>query len=168
MEQSKEQCLLELMRILAQGRVPYALIGGVAVQIHSTEPRTTLDIDIVVKSYDHVPRAALEAAGFRWQGRHAHSDSWVGPGATPVQFTDDAVLAQAIDRALVRTLGVVSIHVAVPLDLVRVKLRAVTDPTGRRSKRLVDLADAVASTEEHAEVRSGLTDVERSQIDAVR
>src|SRR5678815_5346053 len=92
-EQSKERCLLELVRILAEERVSYALIGGVAVQIHSTDPRTTLDIDIVVKSYDQVPRAALEAAGFRWHGRHAHSDNWSGPGPTPVQFTDDAVLA---------------------------------------------------------------------------
>jgi hypothetical protein len=41
--------------------VSYALIGGVAIQIRTTEPRTTLDIDVAVPLFADVPRAALLA-----------------------------------------------------------------------------------------------------------
>jgi len=36
---------LALARVLAEAAVPYAIIGGVALQVHHTEPRTTLGID---------------------------------------------------------------------------------------------------------------------------
>jgi len=48
MDQSKKPALLSLCRILADEHVAYAIIGGLALQIHQQEPRTTLDIDIAV------------------------------------------------------------------------------------------------------------------------
>jgi len=59
---SKDGAFRELFRILEASGLEYALIGGVAVQLWRREPRTTLDIDVAVKSYESVPRAALEAA----------------------------------------------------------------------------------------------------------
>ena len=47
---SKEQPLYLVAQLLERERVPYALIGGVALQLHSEEPRTTLDIDVAVPS----------------------------------------------------------------------------------------------------------------------
>jgi hypothetical protein len=48
MEGSKRSALIELARILAEAGVPYAVIGGVALQIHQSDPRTTIDIDLAV------------------------------------------------------------------------------------------------------------------------
>src|ERR1041384_7094711 len=86
MENSKRPALLMLARVLAEAGTPYAIIGGVALQIHQAEPRTTLDIDLAVPSFEAIPRDALRAAGFSLGGRFAHSENWVGPGDVPVQF----------------------------------------------------------------------------------
>ena len=99
MERTKRPALLALARIFVEANVPYAIIGGVALQVHQTEPRTTLGIDVAVATYGQLPRAQLEAAGFTWSGQFSHSENWIGPEGTPVQFTDDLALADAITRA---------------------------------------------------------------------
>jgi len=76
---TKERPLRLVAELLNRAGVSYALIGGVAVQIRTTEPRTTLDIDVAVPRFDDVPRAALLAAGFDHTGRHEHSDTWRAP-----------------------------------------------------------------------------------------
>ena len=60
---SKEGPLRLVAQLLEREGVPYALIGGVAVQLHTEEPRSTLDIDLAVPTYADVPRQALLAAG---------------------------------------------------------------------------------------------------------
>ena len=77
---SKERPLRLVAELLEREGVPYALIGGVAVQLHTVEPRSTLDIDVAVPRFDDVPRRALLEAGFEHTGRHAHSDNWRAPG----------------------------------------------------------------------------------------
>jgi hypothetical protein len=99
MEQSKRPSLLLLARTLDQARTPYAVIGGVALQVHQREPRTTLDIDLAVAAREQIPRQALLAAGFEASGTFEHTENWKGPDGTPVQFTDDAALVPAIARA---------------------------------------------------------------------
>ena len=94
MEQSKKPALLALARVLTESSTPFAIIGGVALQVRQTEPRTTLDIDVAVRDRASIPREALVEAGFEELGRHAHSDNWKGPGSTPVQFTDDPELRE--------------------------------------------------------------------------
>src|SRR5216117_3824661 len=103
---SKEKPLRLIANILERERVPYALIGGVAVQIHTQEPRATLDIDLAVPRYADVPRVALLAAGFEHSGRHEHSDNWRAPGPGPsrlrtaIQFSaEDLGLADAVAHA---------------------------------------------------------------------
>ena len=53
---SKERPLRLVAELLEREGVPYALIGGVAVQLHTVEPRSTLDIDVAVPRFDDVPR----------------------------------------------------------------------------------------------------------------
>jgi hypothetical protein len=96
MERTKEPTLLSIGHILDEAGVAYAIIGGVAAQIHLPEPRTTLDIDLAVVGCDTIPRDRLEAAGFAHHGRFVHSENWRGPDGTPVQFTDDPALAHAL------------------------------------------------------------------------
>ena len=70
------------------------------------------------------PRAQLEEAGFTWSGRFSHSENWVGPEGTPVQFTDDPALADAITRAADVALEDVRLRVIGRIDLLHEKLRA--------------------------------------------
>ena len=165
MEHTKRPALLLLARVLTDAGVPYAIIGGVAVQVHLPEPRTTLDIDLALASFAQIPRAGLEAAGFRLTGRFPHSENWVGPEGTPVQFTDDPALREAVLRAEQIALEDVRIRVIRPADLLHEKLRAASDVARRRSKRLQDLADAQALIEATPELASELTPPERALLD---
>lgn len=45
---TKEQPLRSLVAVLEACGTRYAVIGGVAMQLYSREPRTTLDIDLAV------------------------------------------------------------------------------------------------------------------------
>ncbi|MEO8587247.1 MAG: hypothetical protein ABI584_13870 [Acidobacteriota bacterium] len=161
---SKDGTFRELFRILEASGLEYALIGGVAVQLWRSEPRTTLDIDVAVKSYESVPRAALEAAGFRRLARHSHSENWTGPGETPVQFSADPALKFLIESAALKSFEGGHVRVASPSALVKEKLRAASDPERRESKRFQDLTDAKSLAEEHPEVESQLTPAETALL----
>jgi hypothetical protein len=159
---SKERSLRLVAQLLEREHVPYALIGGVAVQLHTEEPRSTLDIDLAVPTYAHVPRAALLEAGFDHTGRHDHSDNWRAPGPgslkqrTAVQFSaEDEGIADAVEHASIVELGGgVRLRLATVADLVVLKLAAAAEPKRRPSKREHDVADVLALLEEHPDVRS--------------
>lgn len=167
MERSKGPDLAALVRVLSDRAVPYAVIGGVALQIHQREPRTTIDIDIAVANREDLPREALVGAGFKETGRHLHSDNWVGPEGTPVQFTDDPAIGPSIGRAVEIQLGEATLRVLHPADLLHEKLRSGRDPARRRSKRLQDLVDAQSLLEQHAELGATLTKEERALLDSL-
>ncbi len=165
MERTKRPALVSLARILAAAGTPYAIIGGIALQVHQAEPRTTLDIDLAVASFDAIPRAELRAAGFSPTGTFSHSENWEGPEGVPVQFTDDPALAGAIQRAEEIELDDVRLRVIGVADLLHEKLRAASDPARRRSKRLQDLADAQGLLEATPGLRVELTEAERATLD---
>jgi hypothetical protein len=165
MEQTKRPTLLALARVLAEADTPYAIIGGIALQVHQEEPRTTLDIDVAVATYGQLPRAQLEAAGFALTGRFSHSENWVGPDGVRVQFKDDSALADAITRAEEIVLENIRLRIIKRVDLLHEKLRAASDPARRRSKRLQDLADVQALLEATPELEHELTVEERALLD---
>jgi hypothetical protein len=167
MERSKGPDLAALVRVLSARAVPYAVIGGVALQIHQREPRTTIDIDIAVADRGGLPRESLLGAGFRETGRHEHSDNWLGPEGTPIQFTDDPALQGAISRAVEIQVGDTPLRVLRPSDLLHEKLRSGRDPARRRSKRLQDLADAQSLLEQDPSLASGLAPEERALLDTL-
>jgi hypothetical protein len=165
MEHTKRPALLALARIFAEADVPYAIIGGIALQVHQTEPRTTLDIDVAIPDYRQIPRPQLEAAGFTWTGRFSHSENWRGPEGTPVQFTADPALAPALTRTEEVVIEDVRLRVIRRVDLLHEKLRAAADPARRRSKRLQDLADAQALLEATPALAQELSTAERALLD---
>ena len=165
MERTKRPALLALARVFVEARVPYAIIGGVALQVHQSEPRTTLDIGVAVATYGALPRARLEAAGFTHTGQFSHSENWLSPEGTPVQFTDDPALAGPISRADEIELEEVCLRVIGRADLLHAKLRAAVDPARRRSKRLQDLADAQALVETFPPLEQELSAEERALLD---
>lgn len=159
---TKERPLRLVADLLNRAGVSYALIGGVAIQIRTTEPRTTLDIDVAVPLFADVPRAALLAARFEHTGRHEHSDNWrappAGPGSpgTAVQFSaEDIGIADAVAHAELTDLADgLRMRVARPADLIVLKLAAAAEPRRRPSKRQHDLADVVALMEEYPDLRT--------------
>jgi hypothetical protein len=164
MEQSKRPALLAIAQILADAAVPYAVIGGIAMQVHQREPRTTLDIDLAVLDRASIPAERLLAARFVRTGDHPHSENWRAADGTPVQFTDDPLLGEAIRRAKVVDLGGLPLRVIAPADLLHAKLRAGADPARRRSKRLQDFADAQGLLEADPALAAGLTAPERALL----
>jgi hypothetical protein len=165
MEESKRPALLALCRLLRDGRVAYAIIRGLAVQVHQREPRTTLAIDVALIARDTIPRDALLAGGFRFHDAFEHSENWFASDGTPVQFTDDPLLAKAIAAADEIAMDDVTIRVIRIADLLHEKLRAGSDPARRRSKRLQDLADAQALLEENPELAQELATGEKALLD---
>lgn len=165
METTKKPALAALVRALDSAAVRYAIIGGVAVQVHHPDPRTTLDIDVAVLRSDAIPREALTAAGFKPSGSFEHSENWVAENGTPVQFTADPELASAVRSAQEVPMGDVTLRVIGVADLVRQKIRAGTDPARRRSKRLSDLVDAQGLIEAYPDLRGDLTPEELAVLD---
>lgn len=165
METTKKPALLTVGRVLNEARIPYAIIGGVALQVHHPEPRTTLDIDVAILSRDAIPRDALNAAGFRATGSFEHSENWASADGTPVQFTDDPALAAAVVSATEVMVDDISLRVIGLVDLLHEKMRSGTDPARRESKRLQDLADVKALIEAKPELTGELHISERAVLD---
>jgi hypothetical protein len=165
MEESKRPALLALCRVLGETRVAYAIIGGLAVQVHQRVPRTTLDVDVAVIARETIPKDALIAAGFGFHQAFEHSENWISSDGTPVQFTDDPMLANAIAAADKIVVEGVTIRVIRLVDLLHEKLRAGSDPERRRSKRLQDLADAQGLLEENPDLARELRTEERALLD---
>lgn len=142
-EAEKLTALVDTARALDAACIPYALIGGLAVGIHSGTPRATLDVDVAAASSAGRARvaAALEGAGFRKTGEHAHSVNFRHASGEPVQVAFDAAFDAMILRAERFELAGTSVRVVTREDLVAMKERAASDPTRRRSKRLRDQAD---------------------------
>ncbi len=167
MDATKRPALIEIARILDESGLPWAIIGGVALQIHRSEPRTTLDIDVAVADRAALPRQQLAEAGFRRTGEFEHSENWVAGNGTPVQFTDDPALRDAIGRAVPVRLDESDLRVPRAADLLREKLRAGTDPGRRRSKRFQDLADVLGLLEDDPTLAEGLSDDERRIVEGL-
>lgn len=169
----KEFAILEVARIFDKAGIPYAIMGGVAVQVHTKEPRTTLDLDVALRSKSDVPRDALLAAGFKHEGTFEFSDNWRAPGSLPrkqrtaVQFSADALTAEAVEHAGTVTLEGFRISVVSPRDLVLLKIAAAKEPRRRKSKRISDYGDIVRLLEEHPDLVKQLHYVE-SDLSIIR
>lgn len=172
-QRDKETAILKIARIFDESGLPYAIMGGVAVQVHTREPRTTLDLDIALRTKDDIPTAALLAAGFKHEGSFKFSEIWRAPGPGPrkqrtaVQFSADDLTAEAVDGAGTVTLEGVEISVVSPRDLVHLKVAAAREPRRRQSKRISDYGDIIRLLEEHPELWQQLPGIE-SDLGTIR
>jgi hypothetical protein len=138
-----ERALVEASEVLHRMQAPHALIGGLAVAVHSGLPRATLDVDLAVRS-DIERERVIEAfvqAGFTLRGRFEHSINLVHAGGEPVQLAFDAGFDAAVDRAERFELAGADVCIVRREDLIALKERAAADPARRRSKALRDRAD---------------------------
>lgn len=165
---TKETALRAVVEILEAAGTAYAVIGGIAVQIYSREPRTTLDVDLAVTRFDQIPRDALLKAGFVHEGRHEHSDNWRAPGPQPkgertaIQFSsEDVGIEDAVARAQIIDAGGYRLRLASPADLLVLKLAAAEERTRRPAKRRMDLLDIINLAEEHPAAAQAVPMLER-------
>lgn len=137
------RALVTIAAILQSQRARYALIGGVAVGLHSGVPRATVGTDLAVCTSSRGPvlRAALVAGGLQFRGEHPHSENYRHPGGEPLQLAFDEAFDPMIERAEEFLLDGIAIRVVTRPDLIAMKQRAAADPGRRRSKALRDRAD---------------------------
>ena len=135
--------LRDATRALRSIGAPHALIGGLAVGIHSGVPRATLDIDVAVASATDRARIieCLDRAGFRKTGEFPHSVNFRHASGEPVQLAFDSAFDVMIQRAEAFDVAGVSIPIVRKDDLIAMKERSAADPHRRRSKALRDQAD---------------------------
>lgn len=129
--------------MLERRKVPYLLIGGLAVAVHTGQPRATVGVGLAVRS-DAPPDdlvKALVAAGFELKGRHAHTINHRHGSGAPVQLAFDATFDAAIGRATRGSVRTTSFARVTREDLLAPKERAGRDPARRRSEALRDQAD---------------------------
>jgi hypothetical protein len=163
---SKEGPLRQVISVLEAARTAYALIGGVALQLHSEEPRTTLGIDLAVPKLSDIPCEELTSAGFEHEQRFAHSDNWRAPGSEPrtrrtaIQFSaEDVGIGAAVEHARSVEINGMTVRVAIPADLVVLKLAAAEEPHRRARKRRQDFLDILTLVEDHPEAASAVPDL---------
>lgn len=135
--------LVDAARALTDAGIAHALIGGIAVGIHSEVPRATQDIDIAVASTAPTQTviAALTMAGFELAGRFPHRLNLRHPGGERVQLAVDPFFDQMIERAETVEVGGAPIRVVTRDDLIAMKERSASDRRRRPSKALRDRAD---------------------------
>jgi hypothetical protein len=135
--------LIDVAAAFDRARIPYALIGGIAVGIHASAPRATADIGIAAPT--SVSRQKVTSAltgGFALKAEFAHSLNFRHQSDEPVQVAFDEFFDQMIDRAEALEVAQKKIRVVRKDDLIAMKERAGHDPAWRRSKALRDQADA--------------------------
>lgn len=139
----KVAALIDAVRALDGIAVGHALIGGVAVGIHSQTPRATLDVDLAFPSRTDRQRVidGLTRAGFRLVGEFPHSLNFRHSSGEPVQLASDPAFDAMIERAERFEVSGVSVAIVRRDDLIAMKERAAADPARRQSKRLRDQAD---------------------------
>jgi hypothetical protein len=165
---TKEQSLRSVVAVLEASGTPYALIDGVAMQLYSREPRSTLDIDVAVSRDDQIPSDALTKAGFVHEGRYAHSDNWRAPGSGPrdqrtvIQFSSgDVAIDAAVSRARTIDAGDFQLRLATAADLLVLKLAAAEEPSRRPSKRRQDLLDVMTLAEDYPSAANAVPQLQR-------
>jgi hypothetical protein len=140
---NKVAALLDAARALESANAAYALIGGIAVGIHTGIPRATLDVDLAVLSTVSRPAIndAMEGAEFALAGEFEHSVNFRHESGEPVQLAFDASFDPMIRRAESMEVSGRVIRIIRKDDLIVMKRRAAADPQRRKSKALRDQAD---------------------------
>lgn len=143
MEAEKADAVRDTARALDEAAVPYALIGGVAVGIHSGSIRATVDVDVAALMSAGRERAiaALLGAGFTKTGEFPHGVNFRHASGEPVQLASDPAFDEVILRAETFESGGIRVRIVRREDLIAMKERAAAELSRRKSQRLRDQAD---------------------------
>lgn len=149
----KSNFLERVIALLESSGFPYCVIGGVAVNAYA-DPVVTQDLDIVLAVQDLPAARKMLSREFRLQ-EFEHSLNVYDPDSRlQVQIQKDPDLSDILDRVTTKVVMDLTLPVAAPEDLVRLKIAAALEPARRASKRQKDLADIVRLLEAFPELES--------------
>jgi hypothetical protein len=132
--------LESLIALLTEHKIPYCVIGGVAVNAYA-EPTVSLDLELVIASDAIEQAASLFAERFEVE-RSAPGLNVSMPGSKlRVQVETDPRSAGFVERSSTRKVLGLTLPVASPEDILEAKLWAAADPERLPSKRMEDLFD---------------------------
>lgn len=143
-----------LVATLEGRKIPWCMIGGLAVNHWVEEPLATADVDVVVAS-ERVEEAvaALTAVGFTAK-RFEWSVNLKGHSKVSVQISTEELYREFPARGVPANVHGIAMRVASVEDTLRGKLAAYADTQRRPSKRQKDLLDIVRLIESHPELRA--------------
>ncbi len=155
--------LESLVSLLAEHKIRYCVIGGVAVNAY-LEPVVTLDLDIVVAVEQMKLVESLLAERFDLE-RFPYSLNVSMPGSKlRVQIQTDPCFAGFVERASPREVLELTLPVTSIEDLLQAKIWATREPRRRASKRQKDLADIARILEGYPRLRAQVPDEILNQL----
>ena len=143
---SQEDLLQILSNLLNKKKIPFCVIGGLAVNAYA-EPVVSLDLDLVVQN-ERLPEL-LDALGKKCRvKKFANSLNLSSPHSDlRVQIQLDARYQEFISRAKKKDILGYRLPVAAIEDVMKGKVWAAGDERRRPSKRQKDLADILRLVE---------------------
>jgi len=156
--------VMRLVDCLERADVAWCAIGGMAVNHWAQEPMVTQDVDFVVAA-DAIGRtvALLEEAGFQAE-KFDGAINFKGRSAVSIQLSTEDFYRQFPSRAVPADVHGILLRVASLEDTLRGKIKAWSDPDGRQSKQIKDLADIARLMEAHPQLWDLLTDDLKRQL----
>lgn len=135
--------------VLAQAKIPHAVVGGVAVCLHGYQ-RNTVDLDLLVRQEDAAQiRETLQQAGFAWD---AAAVEFRSPAGIPIQFLlagdpagkgSEVRLPDPADQKTVRVIE--GLPVVTLARLVETKIACGQGNLRRTHKDLADVVELIAA-----------------------
>lgn len=137
---TKGDLLQEFVRILRKKRIPFCIIGGLAVNAYA-EPVVSLDLDVVISKNRVKDLLPLFAKKYKIK-EFANSINITAPYSDlRIQLQTDPRYQDFIERAVTKNILGYKLPVACIEDVLKGKVWAFQDEQRRPSKRQKDLAD---------------------------
>ena len=162
---SQSDFLLEFLNVLKDHRIPFCVIGGLAVNAYA-EPVISLDLDFIVIAERLDDLVGMLEHLFSIK-RFAHSVNVSSSRSDlRIQIQTDVPYQSFIAGAEFRTVLGYNVPVAALEDVLLGKVWAFSDPARRPSKRQKDLADILRLVETYPRLLSILPDPLKGRVEA--
>jgi hypothetical protein len=156
--------VMRLVDCLERADIAWCAIGGVAVNHWAQEPMVTQDLDFVVAAEAiEQTTSLLGEAGFQCE-RFAWSINFKGRSKIVLQLSTEEFYRDFPLRAVPADVHGILLRVASLEDTLRGKIKAISEPERRQSKRIKDLADIARLVESHPRLWNMLTDDLKRQV----
>lgn len=137
---AKGDLLQEFVKILRRKRIPFCIIGGLAVNAYA-EPVVSLDLDVVISAKKIDDLLPFFAKKYKVK-EFANSINITAPYSDlRIQLQTDPRYQKFIERAVTKDIMGYKLPVACIEDILKGKIWAFQDEQRRPSKRQKDLAD---------------------------
>lgn len=151
--ESEKDVLGDFFGLLTELKVPFCVIGGLAVNAYA-EPVVSLDIDVVV-AQDRIPELIRALPPSFKTKKYPNSLNLTSPDTDlRIQIQTDPRYQDFISRSKKKDVLGYRLSVARVEDVLQGKIWAATDETRRPSKRQKDLSDILRLLEVRQELSS--------------